>query len=88
MGALAGSIGERAAAARAAGCDLALHCNGRYDEMVEVLAAAGPLEGAAAMRAARALERLPAPEPLDPAAAAAQLAELLARVEPALETGV
>jgi beta-N-acetylhexosaminidase len=88
MGALAGSIGERAAAARTAGCDLALHCNGRYDEMVEVLAAAGPLEGAAAMRATRALERLPAPEPLDLPAAEAQLAELLARVEPALETGV
>jgi beta-N-acetylhexosaminidase len=88
MGALAGSIGERAAAARAAGCDLALHCNGRYDEMVEVLAAAGPLEGAAAVRAARALEQLPAPEPLDLPAAEAHLAELLARVEPALETGV
>ena len=88
MGALAGSLGGRAAAARAAGCDLALHCNGRYDEMVEVLAAAGPLEGAPAARAARALDQLRSPEPLDLAAAETRLAELLARVAPALEAAV
>jgi beta-N-acetylhexosaminidase len=88
MGALAGSLGARAAAARAAGCDLALHCNGRYQEMVEVLAAAGPLEGAAAARAARAVDHLRPPEPLDIAAAESRLAELLARVEPALEAVV
>lgn len=57
MQALAGSIGERTAAALAAGCDLALHCNGRLDEMREAAAAAGPLEGVAAERAARALAR-------------------------------
>lgn len=36
MQALKGSIGERAGAAIAAGCDLALHCNGDLAEMVEV----------------------------------------------------
>lgn len=39
MEALAGSIAERACKAIEAGCDLALHCNGRLDEMGEVLAA-------------------------------------------------
>ena len=47
----------RCAAARAAGCDLALHCNGDLAEMAEVLDAAGPLEGASA-RARNALARL------------------------------
>ena len=34
MQALGGTLGERAARALAAGCDIALHCNGRMDEMV------------------------------------------------------
>jgi beta-N-acetylhexosaminidase len=84
MGALSGALGERAARARAAGCDLALHCNGRYDEMAEVLAAAGPLEGAAAARCQRALDELRAPAPLDVAAAEARLEALLSGVAPAL----
>jgi beta-N-acetylhexosaminidase len=84
MGALTGSLGERAAAARAAGCDLALHCNGRHHEMVEVLAAAGPLEGAAAARCQRALDRLRPPAPLDLPEAAARLDVLLSRDQPAL----
>jgi beta-N-acetylhexosaminidase len=84
MGALSGSVGERASAARAAGCDLALHCNGRHHEMIEVLAAAGPLEGAAAERCARALEQLRPPRPLDLPEAEARLAALLSRLEPAL----
>jgi beta-N-acetylhexosaminidase len=88
MGALTGSLGARAAAARAAGCDLALHCNGRPDEMADVLAAAGPLEGAAAARAARALARLRPPEPLDRAAAEARLAALLASAPAFAAAGV
>ena len=36
MQALGGSLGDRAARALAAGCDIALHCNGHRDEMVEI----------------------------------------------------
>jgi beta-N-acetylhexosaminidase len=62
MAALDGPVGRRAAAALAAGCDLALHCSGDLGEMVAVAAearpmtarAAGRLEGAEAMRQAGA----------------------------------
>jgi beta-N-acetylhexosaminidase len=82
MGALGGSLGERAARARSAGCDIAVHCNGQQDEMIEVLGAAGPLEGEAAARAARALAQRTPPQPFDPAAATVRLAHLLRAVEP------
>jgi beta-N-acetylhexosaminidase len=49
MQALGGSLGERAARALAAGCDVALHCNGQMDEMQQVVANAGPL-GAGGLR--------------------------------------
>src|ERR1700675_4658840 len=55
MGALAGSLGGRAGAAIAAGCDMVLHCNGKMPEMREVAAAAPLLAGAAARRAAAPL---------------------------------
>jgi beta-N-acetylhexosaminidase len=85
MGALSGSLGARCAAARAAGCDLALHCNGDLAEMAEVLDAAGPLEGASARRARSALAWLRAPAAFDAAAGATRFAALLASVEQALE---
>jgi beta-N-acetylhexosaminidase len=53
MGALAGGFGERAAGALAAGCDLAMHCSGRLDEMAAAAAAASPLRPEAAARIAR-----------------------------------
>lgn len=77
MGALGGSLGERVAAARAAGCDIAVHCNGDRNEMIEVLDAAGPLEGNAATRVAHAMARLAPPQAFDPPAALARLADLL-----------
>jgi beta-N-acetylhexosaminidase len=43
MRALGGKIGERARQALAAGCDLALHCNGDPGEMEEIAAAARPM---------------------------------------------
>ena len=80
MEALQGAVGERAARARAAGCDVALHCNGRLDEARAVLDAAGPLSPAAAGRLARALDQLRPGRAFDDAAGAAELEDLLARV--------
>jgi len=81
MQALAGTIGERTRALFAAGCDLALHCNGRFDEMAAVAAGSPPLAGRAAERADRALARLHPPEPFDRAAAEATVAALVAAAE-------
>jgi beta-N-acetylhexosaminidase len=81
MGALCGSLGERTAAARAAGCDLALHCNGDFAEMVEVLDAAGGLSGASAARAHAALACARPPQAFDAAAGEARIAHLLGAVE-------
>ncbi|MCW5734187.1 MAG: beta-N-acetylhexosaminidase [Enhydrobacter sp.] len=50
MQALGGTLGERTARALAAGCDIALHCNGRMDEMRQVAANAGQMTGAALHR--------------------------------------
>jgi len=77
MGALPGEIGSRAAAARRAGCDVVLHCNGDRAEMRAVLARCGSLDGAAARRARAALDARRRPRPLDIPAAEAELAALL-----------
>jgi beta-N-acetylhexosaminidase len=53
MRALGGKIGERARRALAAGCDLALHCNGDPGEMEEIAAAARPISDATAERLRR-----------------------------------
>jgi beta-N-acetylhexosaminidase len=87
MGALHGTLGERAVGALEAGCDIALHCNGDFAEMALVLAAAGPLEGLALARVERARARRQPPSPFDPAAGEARLAELLQALAP-LEAGV
>ncbi|MFZ5783360.1 MAG: beta-N-acetylhexosaminidase [Pseudomonadota bacterium] len=47
MQALGGSLGERAARALAAGCDIALHCNGRMEEMTEIAGRCGTMSAAA-----------------------------------------
>ncbi len=68
MKALKGGFRERAEAARAAGCDVVLHCNGDMAEMKAVVAGAGKLSGRALRRARAALARLPKTvEPFDAA---------------------
>jgi beta-N-acetylhexosaminidase len=76
MQALSGTIAERTAAALAAGCDLALHCNGVLAEMEAVAANAPALTGKAADRAAAALAARYRPAPLDEAEARAEFARL------------
>ena len=77
MEALSGGPGERAAAALAAGCDIALHCSGELDAMRAVAAAARPLDDAALGRLAAAEARRGAPGPFDFEAARARLDALL-----------
>ncbi|WP_448187716.1 beta-N-acetylhexosaminidase [Azospirillum sp. sgz301742] len=78
MGALSGNAGERTAAVLAAGCDVALHCNGNMAEMVQVAAAAPILSYAAAQRWARAQAVRGVPEAADADALRARLDALLA----------
>jgi beta-N-acetylhexosaminidase len=81
MNALSGTFGERATAAFAAGCDVALHCNGQLDEMKAVAAETPVLADEAERRAEAALARIRhAPEPLDPEEARARLNEALGAV--------
>ena len=78
MGALSGGFGERAAAALAAGCDVALHCNGQSEEMIEVAAAATALGSDATRRLTAASARVAGPASVDAAALTADLDDLLA----------
>jgi beta-N-acetylhexosaminidase len=79
MQALSGSLGDRAAAALKAGCDIVLHCNGDFDEMRQVAEATGRLKGRSRRRAEAALARLVRePEPLDAVEAHARFSAALA----------
>ncbi|PPQ45440.1 beta-N-acetylhexosaminidase [Rhodopseudomonas palustris] len=79
MNALAGSITERTRAIVAAGCDVVLHCNGKLDEMRQVVAETPELQGRALTRAEAALAARHAPQPFDRAAARAELDALIGR---------
>ncbi|OPF89925.1 Beta-hexosaminidase [Rhodopseudomonas palustris] len=79
MNALAGSIAERTRAIVAAGCDVVLHCNGKLDEMRQVVAETPELQGRALTRAEAALAARHAPQPFDRAAARAELDALIGR---------
>ena len=80
MQALDGSLSERTAASLAAGCDIALHCNGDPAEMRQVAEAAIPLTAAAQRYLARAEAQRRAPGLFDPLEAAERLEELLSTV--------
>ncbi len=80
MKALTGELGARAGAAIAAGCDIALHCSGKLDEMAPVAEAVPALSEAAQARLARAAVMKQTPEPADAAALAAKLEALMARL--------
>ena len=55
MGALAGSISERAELSLKAGCDIVLHCNGELNEMVQIAKVCGYLSGSSKRRSEIAL---------------------------------
>ena len=80
MEALQGTRGERARAALAAGCDIALHCKGDMAEMEEVAAAVRPLDAAGMARAEAALARRRVPDAID---AGHLIAELEGLIRPA-----
>ena len=62
MQALGGDVGQRAAGALAAGCDVALHCNGKWAEMQAVADACQGLSAEAQSRWQRALAWRQPPE--------------------------
>ena len=81
MEALAGDHGQRAAACIAAGCDVALHCDGKMDNMMRVANAVPALSDIAEARLARAMALRFAPDDgIDFAAAVAKRDALMALV--------
>lgn len=61
MHALQGDFGARAAGVLAAGCDIALHCSGNFDEMEACVSAVGDIAPAARARLDRAMASVAAP---------------------------
>jgi beta-N-acetylhexosaminidase len=81
MEALAGDFGTRAAGVVAAGCDAALHCSGKMEEMVAVAGAVPAMTPEGEARLARAMAAtMLEPEPLDFAEEIARRDTLLALV--------
>lgn len=79
MAALSGSIPERAAAAVAAGCDVALNCWAKMDDMAGICAALPTMTAAARARLGRAMARVSGPrDARDYAQLAAQRDALIA----------
>ena len=76
MDALEGPLANRARAARSAGVDIILHCNGHLEDMQDIAEAAGPLEDTSLARARAALAQKMPPEPFDVQSAIAELDRL------------
>lgn len=80
MGALTGPFEERAGRALAAGCDLALHCNGILEEMTAVAAGCASIGMDTTLRLERSLGARRSPADFDAAAAQAELDVLMSAV--------
>ena len=65
MNALSGTLADRTVKCLTAGCDIALHCSGKMDEMIEVAGVARVLGNAALDRANRALAQRPKASTID-----------------------
>ncbi|MBJ7415662.1 MAG: beta-N-acetylhexosaminidase [Niveispirillum sp.] len=78
MQALSGTLGQRTAAVLAAGCDVALHCNGQMAEMLDVAANARALDAAGLRRWSAASALVAAAPPTDINALRAEFDRLLA----------
>lgn len=78
MGALSGTLAERSRRVLAAGCDLALHCNGDMDEMREVAEASPEVGSAGVRRIAAAFARIETQDKFDVDRAKAILKEAFA----------
>ena len=87
MKALAGDVVSRGKAALHAGCDLALHCSGAFDEMQSLLQALPAMSARAAERVAHAAARKPAAPKAFTAAERAKLDKLLAQGLPRAAAG-
>jgi beta-N-acetylhexosaminidase len=79
MNALSGTIAERTQAIFDAGCDVALHCNGKLEEMADVARNTPELSGQALRRAQRALASRRPPQAFDRLRARAELDALIER---------
>lgn len=77
MKALSGTLGDLSRRARAAGCDVILHCNGTMAEKQEVAESAGMLDGDGQRRALAALAARKPPVEVDIPALEAKLSALL-----------
>ncbi len=80
MNALSGTLQERARAIAGNGCDIVLHCNGKMEEMLQVVAEAKPLAGKALQRARRVEAAFGAVDALDEATVRAEFNSLLPAV--------
>ena len=78
MKALKGSLDRLASDLIAAGCDIALHCNGNLEEMRQVASGCGPLSSAAALRYERGRQRVNREPDFDTEELAEELAGLMA----------
>lgn len=80
MGALGGPLDQRALAALSAGCDVALHCNGDFEEMEAVAAVCPTVTRETRDRLAKAEAIRCAPEPFDIDDAKDRVAAFLGRM--------